>query len=41
MLGQLTLNSRQYLFGFAATRLEALPVVGLIFSVSNRVGAAM
>ena len=28
-------------FGFAAALLETLPFVGLIFSVSNRVGAAM
>ncbi|KAH9033547.1 hypothetical protein EDB85DRAFT_1864366, partial [Lactarius pseudohatsudake] len=29
------------LFGFAAALLETLPFVGLIFSVSNRIGAAM
>ena len=28
-------------FGFTAALLETLPFVGLIFSVSNRVGAAM
>src|ERR1700722_12228172 len=28
-------------FGFAAAVLETLPVVGLIFTLSNRVGAAM
>ncbi|KAH7920371.1 hypothetical protein BV22DRAFT_1074078 [Leucogyrophana mollusca] len=29
------------LFGFAAALLEGLPIVGLIFTVSNRIGAAM
>lgn len=28
-------------FGFAAALLEALPFVGLVFSISNQVGAAM
>lgn len=28
-------------FGFVATLLESLPIVGLGFSISNRVGAAM
>jgi len=28
-------------FGFAAALLETLPFVGLIFSISNQVGAAM
>lgn len=28
-------------FGFAAALLEGLPIVGLIFSISNRIGAAM
>ena len=28
-------------FGFAAALLESIPVVGLIFTISNRVGAAM
>lgn len=28
-------------FGFAAALLERLPVVGMVFSVSNRIGAAM
>lgn len=28
-------------FGFAASLLEGLPIVGLIFSISNRIGAAM
>ena len=28
-------------FGFAAALLEGLPIVGLIFTVSNRIGAAM
>ncbi|KAG6844148.1 hypothetical protein H0H87_009391 [Tephrocybe sp. NHM501043] len=28
-------------FGFAAALLEGLPIVGLIFTISNRVGAAM
>ncbi|KAL5519657.1 hypothetical protein ACEPAH_1340 [Sanghuangporus vaninii] len=32
----------QYIsFGFAASLLEGLPIVGLIFSISNRAGAAM
>ncbi|KAL5494567.1 hypothetical protein ACEPAI_28 [Sanghuangporus weigelae] len=32
----------QYIsFGFAASLLEGLPIVGLVFSISNRVGAAM
>jgi uncharacterized protein involved in cysteine biosynthesis len=29
------------LFGFAAALLEALPFIGLVFSISNQVGAAM
>ena len=28
-------------FGFAAAILEGLPIIGLVFSVSNRIGAAM
>ena len=28
-------------FGFAAALLEDIPIVGLIFTISNRVGAAM
>ena len=28
-------------FGFAAALLEEIPIVGLIFTLSNRVGAAM
>lgn len=28
-------------FGFAAAILEGLPIVGLVFSISNRIGAAM
>lgn len=28
-------------FGFAAALLEGLPIIGLVFSISNRVGAAM
>ena len=28
-------------FGFTAALVEALPLVGLLFSVSNRIGAAM
>jgi len=28
-------------FGFAAALLEAIPFIGLIFSISNQVGAAM
>lgn len=28
-------------FGFAAALLEALPFIGLVFSISNQVGAAM
>jgi hypothetical protein len=28
-------------FGFAAALLEAMPFIGLIFSISNQVGAAM
>ncbi|KAL5536153.1 hypothetical protein ACEPAF_4258 [Sanghuangporus sanghuang] len=32
----------QYIsFGFAASLLEGLPIVGLVFSISNRAGAAM
>lgn len=30
-----------YLFGFTAALLESIPLLGLFFSVSNRVGAAM
>ena len=39
-LGQLTLKFRP-VFGFTAALLEMIPFVGLIFTVSNRVGAAM
>jgi hypothetical protein len=28
-------------FGFVAALLERLPIIGLVFSVSNRIGAAM
>ena len=28
-------------FGFAASLLESMPIIGLFFSISNRVGAAM
>lgn len=28
-------------FGFAAALLETLPFIGLIFSISNQIGAAM
>lgn len=28
-------------FGFAAALIESLPIIGLFFSVSNRIGAAM
>jgi hypothetical protein len=28
-------------FGFAAAFLESVPIIGLFFSISNRVGAAM
>lgn len=28
-------------FGFAASFLESMPIIGLFFSISNRVGAAM
>lgn len=28
-------------FGFAAALAERLPIIGLVFSVSNRIGAAM
>jgi len=28
-------------FGFAAALVEGLPIIGLVFSVSNRIGAAM
>lgn len=28
-------------FGFTAALLESLPIIGLVFTVSNRVGAAM
>jgi hypothetical protein len=28
-------------FGFAAALLEEIPIIGLIFTISNRVGAAM
>lgn len=29
------------MFGFVAALLEGLPIVGLVFTVSNRIGAAM
>jgi hypothetical protein len=28
-------------FGFVVTLLEGLPVIGLVFTLSNRIGAAM
>jgi hypothetical protein len=28
-------------FGFTASLLEGLPIIGLVFTVSNRIGAAM
>lgn len=28
-------------FGFSAALLESLPIIGLVFSISNRIGAAM
>jgi len=28
-------------FGFAAALLEGLPIIGLMFTISNRIGAAM
>lgn len=28
-------------FGFAAALLERLPIIGIVFSISNRIGAAM
>ena len=28
-------------FGFAAALLEGLPLIGLVFTLSNRIGAAM
>lgn len=30
-----------FLFGFMALLLERVPVVGLVFSISNRIGAAL
>ena len=37
-----SLSLTSYLaFGFAAALLEGLPIVGLIFTISNRIGAAM
>lgn len=35
------LNHIILVFGFAAALLENLPFIGLIFSISNQVGAAM
>lgn len=32
---------RAAVFGFTAALAERIPIVGLIFSVSNRIGAAM
>jgi len=29
------------LFGFAASVMERIPIFGLLFSISNRIGAAM
>jgi hypothetical protein len=29
------------IFGFCAALLERVPIVGLVFSISNRIGAAM
>jgi len=28
-------------FGFTAALLESLPIIGLVFTISNRIGAAM
>jgi hypothetical protein len=35
------LTSFSLVFGFTAALLEGLPIIGLVFTVSNRVGAAM
>jgi hypothetical protein len=35
------LKSIMSAFGFTAALLEGLPIVGLVFTISNRVGAAM
>ena len=35
------LTRRAIAFGFVAALLERIPLLGLVFSVSNRVGAAM
>lgn len=29
------------MFGFTAALLERLPIIGIVFSISNRIGAAM
>jgi len=34
-------NLFSLVFSFTATLLEVLPIIGLVFTVSNRVGAAM
>ena len=33
--------ARTTVFGFTAALVERIPIIGLIFSVSNRIGAAM
>jgi hypothetical protein len=35
------LLTRNQVFGFTAALLEGLPVIGLLFTISNRIGAAM
>jgi len=32
---------RRAVFGFVASLMERIPLVGLVFSISNRIGAAM
>jgi len=36
-----TPNTAYAVFGFAASLLESIPIVGLVFTISNRIGAAM
>jgi hypothetical protein len=35
------IDFRNAAFGFTAAILEGLPIIGLFFTVSNRIGAAM
>lgn len=41
LLYYLSLTHSDIAFGFVASLLEGLPIIGLVFTISNRIGAAM